>query len=252
MKIWGLSFSRQKKICSSLSRLERRVATFYDLPGIPLTCAQPPSGMVGWWPGDGNANDIIGGNNGGGATFAPGMVGRAFSFNGTDASVSIPDSTVLELGASDFTIDFWLRTTQTGGADGTLLWKTSCSGPCTGWQVWKRSDLNGVDMQVCDQVTGCQQWGARTAVNDGQWHLIAFMRSGTTLNAYLDGQNDTTVITDPAAADPTNGLPLLFGTSTSPVSPFNGLIDEVEIFNRALSAAEIQAIYNAGHAGKCK
>src|SRR5215510_3027752 len=46
------------------------------------TCVPPPSGLVGWWPGDGNANDIVGGDNGtlqGCATFAPGEVGLAFN-----------------------------------------------------------------------------------------------------------------------------------------------------------------------------
>jgi hypothetical protein len=44
------------------------------------TCIHPPSGLVSWWPGDGNANDIADANSGtlmGGATFAPGFVGQA-------------------------------------------------------------------------------------------------------------------------------------------------------------------------------
>jgi hypothetical protein len=48
----------------------------------PGTCFPPPAGMVAWWPGDGNANDVVGGNNGtvqNGATFAPGGGGRAWS-----------------------------------------------------------------------------------------------------------------------------------------------------------------------------
>src|SRR5438270_12952784 len=51
------------------------------------TCTPPPPNMVSWWPGDGNANDIQGGNNGtlqGGATFASGKVGQAFSFDGVN------------------------------------------------------------------------------------------------------------------------------------------------------------------------
>ena len=48
-------------------------------------CTPPPPGMVAWWPGEGNANDIRGGNNGtpqGGVTFPAGEVGQAFSFDG--------------------------------------------------------------------------------------------------------------------------------------------------------------------------
>src|SRR5437867_10003102 len=59
------------------------------------SCVAPPSGMVSWWPGDGNADDIQGGNNGtlqGGATFGTGEVGQGFSLNGTSAYVSVPDN----------------------------------------------------------------------------------------------------------------------------------------------------------------
>jgi hypothetical protein len=51
----------------------------------PAECVQPPLGLIGWWPGDGNAADIVGRNNGatlGDITFGPGKVGQAFSFDG--------------------------------------------------------------------------------------------------------------------------------------------------------------------------
>ena len=51
------------------------------------TCVDPPEGLISWWPAEGNADDILGDNDGtlvNGATFAPGMVGQAFSFDGTE------------------------------------------------------------------------------------------------------------------------------------------------------------------------
>ena len=217
-------------------------------------CTPPPSGMVGWWPGDGNANDIFGGNNGtlvGGVAFTPGMVGQAFSFNGTSAYVSVPDSQSLRLGTSDFTIDFWLNTTQTGPNYGWLLWKTSCDSPaCPGWEVWTgASPENVITIAVCGTQFGCQEWANHTIVNDGQWHFVALTRSGTILKAYVDGIDNTYIDADPGVSDPTNSLPLLFGDGAN---FYNGQLDEIEIFNRALSISEIQAIYNAKSAGKCK
>ena len=88
-------------------------------------------------------------------------------------------------------------------------------------------------------------------MNDGQWHLVALTRSGTTLKAYLDGQEGTIVDTDPSVMSPDTTLPLLLGTSTVPRS-YSGLLDEIEIFHPALVGSEIQAIYNARSAGKCK
>ena len=61
------------------------VLCFLSSSASAQTCAQPPAGLVSWWPGDGNAQDIIGPNDGtlqGGATFAPGVVGEAFKLNG--------------------------------------------------------------------------------------------------------------------------------------------------------------------------
>ena len=55
---------------------------------------QPLPGLVSWWPGDGHADDVAGGNHGtllNGATFAPGVVGQAFSFDGVDGYVEIGD-----------------------------------------------------------------------------------------------------------------------------------------------------------------
>ena len=58
-----------------------------------LPVSFPPLNLVSWWPGDGDAADIQGGNNGtlqGGAAFAPGMVDQAFSLDGVDDFVSAP------------------------------------------------------------------------------------------------------------------------------------------------------------------
>jgi hypothetical protein len=66
---------------------------------------------VSWWPGNGNALDIVSGNNGSlsnGVTYAPGEVGQAFNFNGNNQSVVIPDSTSLEL-TNTFTLEAWVN-----------------------------------------------------------------------------------------------------------------------------------------------
>ena len=100
------------------------------------------------------------------------------------------------------------------------------------------------------------------AVFDGQWHHIAVTahRSGTPPLAvvfYLDG----TAIPDmsgmpPVSASLTSVDPLLFASSLIDTGVYrggsDGVLDEIEIFNRALTAAEIQSLYAAGQAGKCK
>src|SRR5271156_6843567 len=62
-------------------------------------CLSAPTGIIGFWEGDGNALDVVGGNNGiltsNATATAVGMVGSAFSLNGTSSFIQIPDSPVL-------------------------------------------------------------------------------------------------------------------------------------------------------------
>ena len=79
----------------------------YEVAPIP-----PPTGMVSWWPGDGNAEDIIDGNDGtlvGGAGFAPGLVGQAFSFDASlDSGVIVPNGANLNM-TEAITLDAWIK-----------------------------------------------------------------------------------------------------------------------------------------------
>src|SRR5260370_27126408 len=79
-------------------------------------CDPPPSGLVSWWPGETNAADITGTNNGvlqGGVGFVLGKVGQAFSFNGTSQYVRIADSPSLNP-AGSFSLEAWIYTVETG------------------------------------------------------------------------------------------------------------------------------------------
>src|SRR5206468_3561364 len=72
-------------------------------------CASP-SGLVSWWPGEGNATDIVGGNDGtwsGPADFRQGTVGLAFGVGGNGAGVVVGNPTTLQL--QDFTIEAWIN-----------------------------------------------------------------------------------------------------------------------------------------------
>ena len=84
---------------------------------VPVAaCAAAADGLVGWWPGDGSANDMVGNNNGtlqGGATAsAAGIVGPAFSFDGTNGYVQIPDSPALK--PANLTIEAWVQLQRPG------------------------------------------------------------------------------------------------------------------------------------------
>ena len=86
------------------------------------SCVAPPAGLVSWWPGDEDARDIVGPNDGqlfGGAEFGPGVVGQAFKFNGIDGYFQ-STSLNLPVGHGDRTIEF-VGETRFGSPTGRAL-----------------------------------------------------------------------------------------------------------------------------------
>src|ERR1700722_7644054 len=79
------------------------------------SCDPSPPGLISWWRAEGNAVDIVNGNNGtlnGGASFAGGEVGEAFSFDGTSGFVQIPDAPSLDFASNaQFTVELWAQRT---------------------------------------------------------------------------------------------------------------------------------------------
>ena len=102
--------------------------------------------------------------------------------------------------------------------------------------------------------------GGGAVVSAGEWHYVAGTYDGTKLQLYIDGQpwgapNYHSGAISPMLPDSFVSVGSEDGRRICPFCTgnryFNGQIDEPAIYNRALSASEIQAIYLAGHAGKC-
>ncbi len=209
------------------------------------TAIQPPAGMVSWWPGDGNASDILANNHGtlaGDATFTGGMVAQAFGFDGAGDSVVVGHDPSLNL--NQFTLDAWVKPSRlpTSTWQG-IITKNVSPRPASLW-------LFGDKVQVWFTPGGLQATSV-TGLSLDTWHHLAATYDGSAVKIYIDGALD---ISFPLTITPdTNTQPLRFGAGRDSSNFFfQGLIDEVEIFNRALSAAEVRAIFEAGSAGKRK
>lgn len=201
--------------------------------------------MVSWWGGDGNPNDIVGTNHGtlvGDTTYAPGMVGQAFSLDGVNDLVSIPYSATLDL-QGGFTVDAWVR--PHGMGSGAVI-----AGQAYGSQLVMLPD-GRVSISFHDGANWVATTSSSTLPLDVWSHVAGTLDStGDVMTMYINGQPDAFVSTAALpAANPNN---LEIGGFVCCGAFFSGLIDEVEIFNRALSAEEIAAIANAGSAGKCQ
>jgi len=216
-----------------------------------VLCLPPPAGLVGWWPGDGNANDIVGSNHGtlqNGATFGAGKVGQAFRFDGANDIVQVPDAPSLNFSpTSPITVDLWAYRISGNPVMHIVGKRPGCAGGLFNYQM----ALNMASGQGLQFGSG---FGPGNEVATGMnlplntWTHLAATFDGTTYRFYING---ALVASAAGTLGPINSAPLVIGGSGG-CSTFGGLIDEVEIFNRALTAAEIQAIYVADSDGKCK
>jgi concanavalin A-like lectin/glucanase superfamily protein len=221
------------------------------------TCAPPSPGLVAGWPGNGNTDDVVGARNGslvGGVGFAPGMVGDAFSFDGS-GSVEVADDPLWMLGTEDFTILLWVRFNALNGRD-PLIAHDEGGGCFAKWIFWHDVQGHrapfGPALRFLHASPGCGILAEPVVYpwqpHPGQWYHVALTRSGSDYSLYVDGarvitERDANPIADPSA-------PLSIGRAETFF--LNGLVDEVGMFDRALSPAEIQAIHAAGSAGTCR
>ena len=221
-------------------------------------CVAPPAGLVAWWPGEGNADDMAGTNNGtplNGASFAPGEVGSAFSFNGSNQCVQIPYSQTLV--DANYSVEVWVNPlAQVSGPLNQDVIFGQSFGQCL---LLARTGSSGVAIAFgfgTSQVTFKLVVSA-SELPIGQFSHLVGTWDGTTLRLYVNGVLDAQ--STPGASPVDSGCSFFIGglytanegSCNYEGQFFNGLIDEVSFFNRALSGAEIQSIYNAGSAGKC-
>ena len=228
---------------------ETEIAAIYGAgsAGKCRSCVPAPANLVGWWPGDGNLNDIKGGNDGtlqGGATFAAGEVGQAFSFDGDNDYVGVPGTFG---GGSEVTIDAWIRT-EAVSTEGLPIQAivSSTASEFVHLQLSDNSSFSVVIFTNGDTIS----FPILPESPIGVWRHIAITAKSGDSRLYVNGvQTASSSVTFSTITSTSN---LRIGSGFGGVRFFHGQIDEVEIFNRALSDTEIAAIYDAGSGGKCK
>jgi hypothetical protein len=216
------------------------------LAGPGVVCTNPTSDLVHYWPGDGNAEDQVGTDDGtlsGALEFQNGFIEQAFAFDGVDDAVSF-GTTAGNFGPTDFTVSYWIRSTNLSNLEGVLGKRESCMHG----SFWdNRLNPSGTMNVELDEDTSATDHNSRTTsatMNDGKFHLLTFVREGTTLRIYVDGNLSATGTT----ADVTvisNGASLRAGisacTGADGTTRFSGQLDEIRIFDRALTPCEFLA-----------
>ena len=217
-------------------------ATEFDEVGFDTT------GLVGYWQLNGNANDSSGqGNNGTivGATATTdrfGTANMAMSFNGSNNYIAVASPSGLPTGTSPRTLALWFKKSN------NTVWSKEVVGYGT----------NGSHNRFAIFLPDATKIGAETINNshyiswtaNTDWnHIVLVLPVGGTkasdVKVYLNGIEGTYVVSDNATLTTTSS-PFWIGALPTIATGYNfdGSIDEVKIFNRALSAAEILSMYN--------
>ncbi len=228
----------------------------------PVTgCLQPPSGMVAWWPFDetsgSSALDRAGINNVGthmnSPTPAAGKVAGGLQFNGISQHIEVPDQSELNFGTGNFSIDAWVKTTDISSYTAIIVDKQTQIGlNIYGYSFYLT--YGQLTLQLSDgQFTN---YGSLVFVADGNWHHIGVTVSRGLSNGilfYKDGVSSP--VGDPTMRPGSlnnTGILTIGRQSFANKFSFNGILDEIELFNRVLTPSEMVALYSAGSAGKCK
>src|SRR2546421_12601320 len=223
------------------------IAALYTAGGAGKcrTCTSAPSGMINWWKAEGNASDSQDSRDGtpqGGTTFAPGEVGQAFNFDGSTGYIDLGAQNLLG-GFTQVTIDAWVYPAPFESYEGIIY-----PGPTNIWWI-QLTPAAQVRFAINNAASGSAD--STNTIPANQWTHLALTWDGETARLYINGVQDPTTLATSGAIPDDSGNTKAIGSRGGIDQFFNGLIDEVEIFTRALSIEEIQNIYAAGSYGKC-
>ena len=229
---------------------------FLVLISTPITraqiCTPPPSGLVAWYKGEANVNDSSGnGHHGAGSFsvgFSAGHVGQAFTFSDQTQSVPIPNHPNL-FPPTSLSIEGWINPLPYSGCSGgsyrifhtvqTVITGYATILNCTdGKLIGALFDSAGTPESVVSNLP----------IPTNTFTHFAVTWDGSNLRLYINGVLDNVAPTTMPTIG-TNDHFLRIGNGQA--IGFLGKIDEVSLYNRALSGVEVSAIFNAGTAGKC-
>lgn len=187
----------------------------------------------------------------GGARATDGVFGGAIEFDGTDDAVRLPYSPRLPLGTRDFTASLWFRYSATTGEQ-PLLWMGGVG--TTQPQVWLRGEPASDRIQglitVREGSSPPRSASVRTAgaYNDGRWHHLALRRGGGQLTLFIDGTAVGTADV-PGSVSRNSPFGVHIGQKMDSRAFFDGAIDDVRVYDRALGDEELTGLRKPGAAG---
>jgi len=172
--------------------------------------------------------------------------GQAGSFDGTNSMIQTSANPV----SGSFSVALWLQTTTAGvGAPGdhwfagTGLVDADVPGVATDWGIAMTG--NALAFGIGGGTTGTNMTITSPSVNNGAWrHIVATWEQGTRqMNLFLDGAGTSSALSNSGEAR-SGAAPLILGKNTTAARYYKGTLDDVQIYDRALSSDEVSFLYN--------
>jgi hypothetical protein len=216
---------------------------------VAQTCAPPPRNLSAWFTFD---EPIFRR-----ATRIPGIVGRALRFDGKSTFFEIPAQTPgLNGGEENFSVEVWVRTPKRGNIR-NIADKRSTDP--RGWLIYIRKGAAG--FQVVNGAELTDSVADKYPIDDGKWHHIVGVARRLPQQppqVFVDGQLRAQNGRKITLANIDNDAPLWLARhhANNYIRRddifFEGDIDELSFYRRALDPAEVAALFRAGRAGKCR
>jgi hypothetical protein len=226
------------------------IALVFAILASPAAKAADPD-LVGYWKFDetsgATAQDATGnGNDGtlnGDPQWVPGKLGGALEFDGDGDYVDIGDDPIFNI-TGQITVACWIKVEQF-----TISWQAIFTMGDDSWRLQRQTTTDNL-CWACTGVTGTpgDWWLYGDAnVNDGEWHHAAGVYDGSKYYLYVDGELDASK--DTSGTMSISSYPVFIGANAQQSGrEFQGLIDDVRVYKRALSDVEILGVMSGGGA----
>jgi hypothetical protein len=219
-------------------------ASGYSATASATTSSAPPvpAGLVAAYSFDAGAGSSVvdasgngnTGTTGGGTSWAAGKYGGALSFNGSTGRVSVPASPSLGL-TSAMTLMAWIQPTASQSN-----WRTILQRETDAYFLNASNDTGPLRPSGGGTIGGAVNWVTGTTASPvNAWSHVAMTYDGSTIRLYVNGTQVAS--TAATGAIQSSSSPLWIGGNSPYGEYFQGLIDEARVYNRALTAADIQA-----------
>ncbi len=257
--------------CSSTCELESNALCGDNVCNVKFestsSCAQdcglicPTNGLVSWWKGENNAQDSYKfGHNAvftGNAAYTPGIVDQSFKFDGVDDLLDLgkKEGTLFaDPTNSSLSLSFWMKTSATKSPQGSMYIIDTGAGT-DGRRGFYCNTVQGTLYCAVRQAKAIYKASSSNIIPLNSWkHVtLTFDDNAHELKLYLDGALSKTGTEEKISGDTfASPLAVIGATATNPKNLlFNGSLDEIAVWNRALAAAEVKNLYNAGAVGMC-